>query len=595
MAIIRIKRSSTVGNPGTLAQGELAYSSLDGAGGNRLYIGTGTETNGDAANHEIIGGVYFTNMLDHTAGTLTASSAIIVDANSKIDNLKVDNLDLDGNTISTTDTNGNLILSPNGTGSVNVSTSKIINVTDPTADQHAATKKYVDDQVGAVSSTITLSDGSATDDYTTGNTLTFGGDSGITTTVTNDRVGIAITNSGVTAGSYGSSTAIPQLTVNSKGQITSATTNSISTTLNIAVDEAGAGGDSNGTVALGTDTLTIVGDSADGIAVGYNDASKKITISAGNATTGKKGVASFNSSDFSTSSGAVSIKNGGVSNAQLAGSIANSKLSNSAVTITAGSGLGGGGSVSLGSSVSLNVNVDNSTLESDGSDTLRIKDGGVTNAKLANDSITIGSTEIDLGTAQTAVAGLTQLDVDNVRIDGNTISTTDAGDSTLYLNPGPVGDSGTVVIQGDLTVQGTTTTINSTEITIADLTMTLADDADNAAQADGAGLRLGSSSYSGTTRPSILFDQSEHKWVSSIPFDATIVGMSETIDDRVNSLLQSDSHIALTYVDASNTLTIGAEIATTTARGVASFPSAQFTVANGAVTVATIDGGTYAS
>ena len=132
------------------------------------------------------------------------------------------------------------------------------------------------------------------------------------------------------------------------------------------------GGDSNGTVALGTDTLTIVGDSADGIAVGYNDASKKITISAGNATTGKKGVASFNSSDFSTSSGAVSIKNGGVSNAQLGGSIANSKLSNSAVTITAGSGLGGGGSVSLGSSVSLNVNVDNSTLESDGSETLSV-------------------------------------------------------------------------------------------------------------------------------------------------------------------------------------------------------------------------------
>lgn len=36
-------------------------------------------------------------------------------------NLKVDNIDVDGNTISTTNTNGNLVLSPNGTGVVSTS------------------------------------------------------------------------------------------------------------------------------------------------------------------------------------------------------------------------------------------------------------------------------------------------------------------------------------------------------------------------------------------------------------------------------------------------------------------------------------------
>lgn len=122
-SIIRIKRSTTAGNPATLAAGELAYSGLtnnDSNGGDRLYLGLGTETNGNAASHLVIGGKYFTDLLDHTRGTLTASSAIVTDANSTIDNLKVDNLDLNGNTISSTDANGNIVFDPNGTGYVSI-------------------------------------------------------------------------------------------------------------------------------------------------------------------------------------------------------------------------------------------------------------------------------------------------------------------------------------------------------------------------------------------------------------------------------------------------------------------------------------------
>lgn len=124
-SIIRIKRSSTNGNPGTLGAGELAYSALSGTisnGGDRLYIGMGTETAGNAVNHVVIGGKYFTDMLDHAPGTLTASSALVVDANSKIDLLNVGNLTLTGstNTISSTDTNGNILLDPNGTGYVQI-------------------------------------------------------------------------------------------------------------------------------------------------------------------------------------------------------------------------------------------------------------------------------------------------------------------------------------------------------------------------------------------------------------------------------------------------------------------------------------------
>jgi len=121
--VIKIKRSEVAGNPTTLGAGELAYSGLtdNGSnGGDRLYIGMGTETAGNAVNHVVIGGKFFTDRLDHTAGTLTASSAIIVDSNKKIDNLLVDNIELNGNTISTTDNNGNLTLSPNGTGKVSI-------------------------------------------------------------------------------------------------------------------------------------------------------------------------------------------------------------------------------------------------------------------------------------------------------------------------------------------------------------------------------------------------------------------------------------------------------------------------------------------
>ena len=89
--IVKIKRSSSTATPSTLNQGEMAYSSSS----DKLFIGQP----GDAE-VTVIGGKLYMDMLDHTAGTLTASSALITDASSKLDQLKVDNLHIDGNTIS---------------------------------------------------------------------------------------------------------------------------------------------------------------------------------------------------------------------------------------------------------------------------------------------------------------------------------------------------------------------------------------------------------------------------------------------------------------------------------------------------------------
>lgn len=145
-SVLKIKRSSGSNSPAQLAQGELAYSWDEGGGFvlGKLWIGTGDEVTGAASNIHVIGGKYFVDMLDHVAGTLTPSSALVVDANSKLNQLKVDNLDFNNNTISATDANGSVVLAPLGTGAVSVSNFKITDVADPVLDTDAANKRYVD-------------------------------------------------------------------------------------------------------------------------------------------------------------------------------------------------------------------------------------------------------------------------------------------------------------------------------------------------------------------------------------------------------------------------------------------------------------------
>ena len=115
---IKIKRSTGSSAPSSLSAGELAYTGGSGTysnSGSRLFVGNPAD-----GSNLIIGGKYFTDALDHAPGTLTASSAIVVDANSKIDNLLVDNLQINGNTVTATGAlnltaSGNIVLSHNGT------------------------------------------------------------------------------------------------------------------------------------------------------------------------------------------------------------------------------------------------------------------------------------------------------------------------------------------------------------------------------------------------------------------------------------------------------------------------------------------------
>lgn len=341
-SIIRIKRSSVSGNPATLAAGELAYSALtdNGSnGGDRLYIGIGTETSGNAANHYVIGGKYFTDMMDHTPGTLTASSALIVDANKKIDDLYVDNLQLNGNTLSSTNTNGDINITPNGTGKT-VVTNLYIGDTSTTLAEYiydtvggaitagngidivnsdagntstvSLNTEYAQDLVAAMFTGGTHSGIAATYDDATGvvnlnvndPTITIAGDvdgSATMTNLGNTTINVTLDTVNSNVGSFGSATAIPVITVNGKGLVTAVSTASISTSLAISSDSG------TDTIALATDTLNIAG--GEGIDTAINAATNTITISGEDASTSNKGIASFSSSDFSVTSGAVSISN----------------------------------------------------------------------------------------------------------------------------------------------------------------------------------------------------------------------------------------------------------------------------------------------
>ena len=249
---IQIKRSTGSSDPSSLAAGELAYT----LGNNKLFIG-------DGSSPRVIGGKVFSDKLDHTDGTLTASSAITTDSNSKVDTIKlkgadnstpgnivlddndgshattlkgaatlggniditlpttigtvittgnltgitgtigsldtlsIDNITIDGNTISSTDSNGNIKLDPEGSGTIDVSSAKITNLGTPTSDADATTKAYVDGLINGLDikeSVKVATTGNIAGTYNNGTgTITASGNGALgnidgVATTTNDRI-----------------------------------------------------------------------------------------------------------------------------------------------------------------------------------------------------------------------------------------------------------------------------------------------------------------------------------------------------------------------------------------------------------------------
>ena len=137
-SIIRIKRSSGTSKPASLQWGELGYVTGIGSYGglnqykDRVFLGD------DGTNANPVGGFYYTSMMEHEPGIIPAAShnsrnqdrgvvAIMAPATNsglggaeslKVNQWNVDNLRIDGNIISSTDTDGDIKLDPHGTGEV---------------------------------------------------------------------------------------------------------------------------------------------------------------------------------------------------------------------------------------------------------------------------------------------------------------------------------------------------------------------------------------------------------------------------------------------------------------------------------------------
>jgi hypothetical protein len=198
--IIKIKRTTGSSAPSGLAQGELAYvydtsAASTGAGGNglRLFIGDHTSTSNAAIE---IGGQYYKLLLDHAHGTLTASSALIVDSNKAIDELLIGNSATVGGTIKFNEgtNNGTHFVALKSPNSVASSLTFTLPGTDGSSGHILTTDGSGNLSFAApASSQFTIAADSGSDDtFNTGETLTLAGGTGIDSTVSNNQVSFAI-------------------------------------------------------------------------------------------------------------------------------------------------------------------------------------------------------------------------------------------------------------------------------------------------------------------------------------------------------------------------------------------------------------------
>jgi hypothetical protein len=217
---------ATTSAPSNIKTGELAYSYVAGTqanNGDRLYIGTGTETGGVASNVDIIGGKYFVNLLDHVHGTATANSAVLLDANKYISDIAIGSLQ-----IGTSGGTGQAVTS--------ISTSTTLAGASNTQLVTAlAAKTYIDSVVTAQDLDFAGDTGTGSIDLDS-EVITFTGLTGITTSVSGLSVNIDLDDTAVVAGSYGSQTQIPTFTVDAQGRLTAASSVTVATALTIDGD-----------------------------------------------------------------------------------------------------------------------------------------------------------------------------------------------------------------------------------------------------------------------------------------------------------------------------------------------------------------------
>ena len=379
---IKIKRSASTAAPSTISAGELAYSEAS----TKLYYGAIAGSNA----YQIIGGKLYTDMLDHTAGTLTASSAVLVDSNSKIDVLNVDNITLNGNTVSTTDSNGDLVLDPQGTGAISLDSATLdasAQATEFKIVDNSATSLVIKEGSTAYMSFVTTN---GSENILVGKSMEFDG----TTQFDGD------------------------VTINGDTTFAGAVDMGSQVTTNVNID----------------------GGAIDGTPIGANSASTgAFTNVTASGTLGVTGVATF--ATHAVFGDSDIIKLGAGTDLQIYHDGSNSYIANSTGALklaTETSGI----AVTIGHSTSETTIADNATVTGDldvgGATTVAaITASGTTTL---NGNVVLGDNSSDTQTTTGTTTHTGQYNIDNLRLDGNAITSTDSN-GNISISPN---GSGTV-------------------------------------------------------------------------------------------------------------------------------------------------------